>query len=186
MGNGHLFYRFETYLLFFCAGNLSGLPFTIGYLYKFFFFKFFILSGNSVAVLGFLLIGMLASVVYFFRLTFYTTFDFYKGNKVVTVFLTLFNTTKSHNLIKISNLNHILAVSMLVSSSMLIYVYFNSILQTGVVDYPLNLNGVELAYLNVNSIYYTYYVYFYIIYLFIIFLLSFIVYRKTQNFQELT
>lgn len=40
MGNGLRLYTVNSISLLLCSANLCGLPFTIGYLYKFFFLKF--------------------------------------------------------------------------------------------------------------------------------------------------
>jgi NADH-ubiquinone oxidoreductase chain 5 len=59
--------------------NLGGLPFTFGYLYKFLFLEFLIINTYNLLSFGFLIIGMLCSVIYVFKLVYYSCFDIRKG-----------------------------------------------------------------------------------------------------------
>lgn len=79
MGNSALIFCFDSFFLFICSLNLCGLPFTIGFLYKQFFFEVFLLLKLNLITLGFLYIGLLSSVVYFYRLIFYILFDHTKN-----------------------------------------------------------------------------------------------------------
>lgn len=92
MGNGLRLYTVNSISLLLCSANLCGLPFTIGYLYKFFFFKVLYSSFASPLALGALFVAAQTSIIYFFRLNFYTLFDFYKNIKVTT--LTYIKSTK--------------------------------------------------------------------------------------------
>ena len=92
MGNGLRLYTVNSISLLLCSANLCGLPFTIGYLYKFFFFKVLYSSFSSPLALGALFVAAQTSIIYFFRLNFYTLFDFYKNIKVTT--LTYIKSTK--------------------------------------------------------------------------------------------
>ncbi len=85
MGIGFLIMPLETTLLIFCALNLGGLPFTVGYLYKVFFFKALLMSQGLVAVFGFIIIGLLTSLVYVFRIIYYSSFDYLKGPQLYIV-----------------------------------------------------------------------------------------------------
>lgn len=71
----------ESVVFLFCAVNLGGLPFTVGFFYKH-VFQLLLLS-NMYFLIGavFLFMGMLSSVVYIFRLVYFVLFDFKKGSK---------------------------------------------------------------------------------------------------------
>lgn len=72
----------ESILFVVCAVNLGGLPFTVGFFYK--HILQLILISNIYYTVGFifLFLGMLAGVVYVFRLVFFVLFDFKKGTKI--------------------------------------------------------------------------------------------------------
>lgn len=70
----------DSVLLIICAVNLGGLPFTLGYLYKFFFFKTFFLMQHFFLTFGFIIIGLLVSVIYVYKLIYYPVFDYLKGS----------------------------------------------------------------------------------------------------------
>lgn len=59
--------------------NLGGLPFTFGYLYKFLFLNYLMISPFSIISYGLNIVGMLCSVVYVFKLIYYSCFDYRKG-----------------------------------------------------------------------------------------------------------
>ena len=76
--------------------NLAGLPFTFGYMYKLLFLKFLIISYTNIIWYGFLITGMLCSVVYAFKIIYYSCFDYRKGNLLIN-FLQLQNDTNYDN-----------------------------------------------------------------------------------------
>jgi NADH:ubiquinone oxidoreductase subunit 5 (subunit L)/multisubunit Na+/H+ antiporter MnhA subunit len=59
--------------------NLGGLPFTFGYLYKQTFITQLTVNTFSYFSFGFCLIGLLCSIVYVYKLIYYSCFDFRKG-----------------------------------------------------------------------------------------------------------
>ena len=59
--------------------NLGGLPFTFGYLYKFLFINFLIINPVNMVGYGFNIVGMLCSVVYVYKIIYYSCFDYRKG-----------------------------------------------------------------------------------------------------------
>lgn len=79
MGNAHRISPLDTFLLFICSSNLAGLPLTFGFVYKTFFFSLLLQGGLGFATVAALLFAALTSVIYFFRLVYYVTFDYYKG-----------------------------------------------------------------------------------------------------------
>lgn len=76
---------FNTTSLIVCAINLGGLPFTFGYLYKQLFLTLLITSHYQFIGYGFCVIGMLSSVIYVYKLIYYSCFDFQKGSLQSTV-----------------------------------------------------------------------------------------------------
>ena len=65
----------DTIFLIICSFNLGGLPFSLGYLYKSVLITSVLTSNYVYIVLGFCSIGLLSSVVYVYRLVYYSAFD---------------------------------------------------------------------------------------------------------------
>lgn len=59
--------------------NLGGLPFTFGYLYKYLFLAYLIVSPVNVVGYGLCIIGLQCSIVYVFKIIYYSCFDYRKG-----------------------------------------------------------------------------------------------------------
>jgi NADH:ubiquinone oxidoreductase subunit 5 (subunit L)/multisubunit Na+/H+ antiporter MnhA subunit len=76
MNNGQIF---DITSLTLSTVNLGGLPFTFGYLYKQMFISQLTVSHFSYLSYGFCLIGLLCSLVYVYKLIYYSCFDFRKG-----------------------------------------------------------------------------------------------------------
>jgi NADH:ubiquinone oxidoreductase subunit 5 (subunit L)/multisubunit Na+/H+ antiporter MnhA subunit len=71
---------FNTIALITSAINLGGLPFTFGYLYKQMFLMHLVICNYNSLGYGFCIMGMLSSVVYVYKLIYYSCFDFQKGS----------------------------------------------------------------------------------------------------------
>lgn len=80
MGQLALVLPVESILLVVCAINLGALPLTVGYFYKSLLQAVLVNTKIVLILLPLLLIAMLSSVIYVFRLVFYTLFDIQKGN----------------------------------------------------------------------------------------------------------
>jgi len=80
MGQIFMILPVESLLLIVCAINLGALPFTVGYFYKYLFQVITINSNLLLLLLPFILVAMLSSIIYVFRLVFYSLFDIQKGN----------------------------------------------------------------------------------------------------------
>jgi NADH:ubiquinone oxidoreductase subunit 5 (subunit L)/multisubunit Na+/H+ antiporter MnhA subunit len=93
MGNSHT-QVFDTTALIISSINLGGLPFTFGYLYKHMFITKLSISTFSAISVGFCIIGLLTSVIYVYKLVYYSCFDFRKGF-LQTTLLFLQNTLKN-------------------------------------------------------------------------------------------
>ena len=84
MGNYYKYLPFECFCSFVCLLNLSGLPFTLGFLMK---HSLFLGLNSNIYLYYFVLfnvfIGAITGLFYSFRLFYYVFFDFKKGKKVV-------------------------------------------------------------------------------------------------------
>lgn len=78
---------FNTTALIITAANLGGLPFTFGYMYKQIFLLHLVINHYSFIGYGFCLMGMLSSVIYVYKLIYYSCFDFTKGYINTTILL---------------------------------------------------------------------------------------------------
>ena len=65
----------DTIFLIICAFNLGGLPFSLGYLYKNVLISSLLTTNITPIVMGFSSIGLLTSVLYVYRLVYYSAFD---------------------------------------------------------------------------------------------------------------
>ena len=168
MGWGLKFLSTNSLILLICSANLCGLPFTIGYLYKFFFFKLLYLNISSFFIIASLFIAAQTSLLYFYRLNFYLLFDFYKNVKQTTLAylnktLTFYPTNWS-----LTRLNHFFSISLL-----LINVLFFSFLFVFLTKYHptpiLSLHETNnfLNFFNTELVYNSYYIFFYSFYLII-------------------
>lgn len=180
MGSGHLFLRLDTGLLLLCSGNLAGLPFTVGSLYKYFFFKLLLINAFSWYTLGFLFLGMLSSLIYFFRLVFYVTFDFYKNVKSIPYYFLMLTKDVSTSELKLVTINHVVAVSILITASLIIGLSFSWLLTSNALtfEYALEFSGFELGLFKLAAVYSSYYVYFYYIYAVIFLSILLVMWRK--------
>jgi NADH:ubiquinone oxidoreductase subunit 5 (subunit L)/multisubunit Na+/H+ antiporter MnhA subunit len=79
MGQLFLLLPIESILLLFCAVNLGALPFTVGYFYKYLLQSYFINADLMFFLYPIILISMLTSVIYVYRLVYYSLFDIQKG-----------------------------------------------------------------------------------------------------------
>lgn len=66
--------------LIICSTNLGGLPFTIGYLYKQLYITVLSTTHFNSVSYGLCLMGLLSSVVYTYKLIYYSCYDFRKGS----------------------------------------------------------------------------------------------------------
>lgn len=173
MGYGLRLLSTNSLILIICSANLCGLPFTIGYLYKFFFFKVLYTNITTFFVIGSLFLAAQTSLIYFYRLNFYLLFDFYKNIRVINLFYinkTFLTFPKNWSL---SRLNHIFSTSVLI---FLAFIF--SILFIFLINYfsSLNINFTEntnlLTAFDIETIYSTYYILFYSVYLVLVLLLS--------------
>lgn len=183
MGQGAKFLRLDSFLLVFCGANLAGLPLTVGVAYKVFFFKLVLLTNLAWWQVGFMFIGLSSSLVYYFRLTNYAIFDFYKGAKLYPNYSMLFTAIKLREF-TITTLNQLLAVITLLSFAvvtayLLYWGILNNIFMFESIQEELSTILVSQA--KLELLYSTYFVFFYTVY-FILFLLLCIVVCRPNVF----
>lgn len=184
MGFGATYARGDAYLLLFCSMNLAGLPFTMGAIYKQFFFKVLLLSANNWLTVGLCLVGLLTSLIYFFRLNYYVLFDFLKTVKNTPM--------EQYQKVKVKldplayvQPNHILAVSLLLAFAFVTVYVFYWVLHLNVLQFGVGqLPGFFLLKLQLETLYATYYIYFYAAYLFTFVLLLLLTNRTNYALRE--
>lgn len=167
-------------LLILCAGNLCGLPLTIGVLYKTFFLQLILFQQMSFSILGFIMLGMLTGVVYFYRLVYYSIFDItkwtnlgvYTGLEMVEVQFRKYNA--------FINRNHFIATSLILIASFYAFIMFTWFVTCGDVEYDsaIFINFIPSYLFNsLTAVYTSHLIYFYFIYLMIVVSLTFITWR---------
>ena len=114
----------DTIFLILCAGNLGGLPFTLGYLYKNFFMCFLTQSISNFFVVGLCFIGMLTSLIYVYRLVYYCAFDINKGSLNLSLKQLQSNINLDKNYWSATTVIQCLAIYVLLGYSIYIYVLF--------------------------------------------------------------
>jgi NADH-ubiquinone oxidoreductase chain 5 len=78
----------NTAMLIGASINLAGLPYTVGYLYKSLFLQVLMSSPYNIVSYGFLISGMLSSVVYVYKIIYYSCFDYRKGEQdILTLYI---------------------------------------------------------------------------------------------------
>ena len=100
MGGYAKYLPFECLASFVCLINLGGLPFTFGYLYKFLFLNFMIINPINIVGYGLCIVGMLCSIVYVYKIIYYSCFDFRKGPYQLTIYLIQLHKNSLKNLLK--------------------------------------------------------------------------------------
>lgn len=68
----------DTIFLIICSFNLGGLPYSLGYLYKSVLITALLSSSTTYLILGFCTIGLSCSIIYVYRLVYYSAFDISK------------------------------------------------------------------------------------------------------------
>ncbi len=117
---------FNITALIIASINLGGMPFTFGYLYKQLFIQNLIINNYNSLSYGFCIIGLLCSVIYVYKLIYYSCFDFRKGY-LDTIILYLQN--YKHNFIQFYlNFSYIkvIAFSIIYMMSILFFVVIKS------------------------------------------------------------
>lgn len=191
MGCGGSYLLGDSVLLIFCSMNLAGLPFTIGVTYKNLFLKIFLTGTFDFLSVGLIFVGLLSGLVYFFRLVYYSVFDLYKGLRVNPHSVLTNSSFITNNLLKIIKLNHVIAVSLLVITSLIVSILGNWFVSTNIINFFNHMHNTD--YINfyiINKylfykLYATYYIYFYALYTFVFMCLVIFSWRKNYFSIEL-
>ena len=121
MGCGHRLLPGDSLGLIFCSFNLAGLPFTVGYLYKSFFFIFLTATTYSFIVLGFTILALLTSVIYTFRLLYFSLFDFLKASTPYTLFYLQTSKVRFLDIYRVITWGQLYALFILLLTSLLVF-----------------------------------------------------------------
>lgn len=187
MGSASSLYQLDSFFLILCALNLCGLPFSIGFLYKFFFLKILTQSFVGILNIGFIFIGMLSSVVYFYRLIFYCVFDINKSQTTAMVTSLQVNNFKLKRDMRFATFSQLTAMQIIYFFSFFIYFYIIYILIDTINVHTIipgtNLITPELYKLSSN-LFKTYIIIFYFFYLFILLLLMLISWRDSFIYTQ--
>lgn len=177
----------DTIFLIISASNLGGLPFTLGYLYKNLFMIFLVNSFANMFVVGLCFIGMLSSLVYVFRLVYFSAFDIVKSPSYSTSKLLQDNVNVDKNLWSFSTIIQSLTVLLVLSFTTYIYVLFYNYFSFSnlVIDqFPLYFSSQE-NFIKENEYLYNFYInFFYSLYIIVIFILILIECRKSYTWQK--
>lgn len=170
----------DTVFLIICAFNLGGMPFSLGYLYKSLLMSSLLSTNATVAVLGFCTIGLLASVVYVYRLVYYSAFDVAKeffSSLIYEMQQKQINVVKYWSL---TSLVQIISITILLTFTVWVYVYFTGyfLCSEVVLDHlPIVLESNTSLISDANLFYKAYYELFYTLYILVIFTLVIVGWR---------
>lgn len=185
MGSLNRILPVDTAFLIICVFNLAGLPFSFGYLYKSSLINSIILSSNTLLVFGFCLVGLLCSVVYAYRLVYYSAFDTSKEffpNVVYELQQKHINVTTDWSL---TTIVQIISIVIIFFFSIYIYIYFTSSFlnsELTVDQFPILIDCNQNISFCVNSLYKNYYELFYSMYFLIIVVIAFVGWRQEFTF----
>ena len=112
----------NTTMLIGASINLAGLPYTIGYLYKSLFLQILIVSPYNIISYGFLISGMLSSIVYVYKIIYYSCFDYRKGDQDILTLYLQNNTSVSKYFVLFFNFSKYLAFILLYLFSVLFFI----------------------------------------------------------------
>lgn len=185
MGILHNVSPVDSILLLICVINLGGLPFTFGYLYKSFFLATLIHYNTSIFVVGMSFIGLLSSLVYVFRLVYYSLFDFNKSQVNKTQIL-LQEVKETKLFWTLTTFVHIIAVTILLCSFFYLYIFFFTNfyeIAIHIEQVPLDLvpNNIDVEFIEKH--YKQYYIVYYT--LFIIIWFSLVIFTNRWSFNDL-
>lgn len=176
----------DTIFLIICGFNLGGLPFSFGYLYKSMLISSLLNTNIFYFIVGFSTIGLLTSVIYVYRLIYYSAFDVAKEFFASIVYELQ---QKQINVVKYWSLTsyiQIIAVTLLLSFTLWIYIYFiHYFVNSNLVldQFPIILESNNLQMWYSNLFYKSYYELFYSLYMLIIIILILISWRYEYTFQ---
>ncbi len=185
MGNLNRILPVDTVFLIICAFNLGGLPFSVGYLYKSIFIASMLSTNTTLFFFGLCIVGLLSSIVYVYRLVFYSAFD---TSKEFFPQIVYHLQQKQINVVKYWSFTspvQIMAVYSVFLFSLIIYVYFlNYFVSTdlAIENQPLffSVNSSQLV--TTSNLYKSFYEFFYSLYSLVFLILFLVVWRVEYTF----
>jgi len=185
MGNLSRVLPVDTVFLIICAFNLGGLPFSLGYLYKTALITSLLTTSNTFFVVGLCTIGLLSSVVYVYRLVYYSAFDTSKeffANYIYEMQQKHINVVRYWSL---TTVVQIIAVSIILIFTLWVYIYFTNYFISSdfsLEGFPLSLNINSSIIFNANLFYKSYFELFYSLYTLVVLTLVVISWRVEYTF----
>lgn len=183
MGSTAKNYLLDSILLILTSMNLSGLPFTIGYIYKLYFFKLLTDNLLNTFSITLLLFGMLSSIIYFFRIVYYTIFDYLKLTKNSNINYLQQIKFDLASKVHITNWNNLISILTVLFTAYCVSYCFIFFINYNFED----LNFDYIFYFNMNKlsiIFIFYFFIFYFFYVFIIYIILLLNWRKNIFFNE--
>ncbi len=186
MGNLSRVLPVDTIFLIICAFNLGGLPFSLGYLYKSILIGSVVTNPTTPFVLGFCAIGLLSSIVYVYRLVYYSAFDVSK--EYFSSFIYELQ-QKQINIVKywsLTSIVQIIAITIIMLFTLWVYVFFVNYFMCSdlTLDHmPVLFDFNSQFLINSNQLHKIYYELFYILYILIFFVLLLINWRAEYTFN---
>ena len=186
MGSLNRILPVDTAFLIICCFNLAGLPFSFGYLYKGCLLASVLTSNSSIIVIGFCMVGLLSSIVYSYRLVYYSAFDVSKEFFPSIIYELQ---QKQINVVKywsLTSIVQIVAVSIIFFFSIFVYVYFTTYFLSSdiMLDHsPIVLESNSYLSMNSNNFYKNYYELFYTLYLLVFIVLNIVTWRVEYTFM---
>lgn len=175
----------DTIFLIICAFNLGGLPFSLGYLYKAMLISSTLSTQTSIGVLGLCAVGLLSSLVYVYRLVYYSAFD--TAKEFFPQFIYELQ-QKQINVVRywsLTSIVQILAVSIILVFTSYIYVFFLTyfVYSDFILDHmPILLDINSQLMSNANTFSKLFYELFYTIYIIVAVVLITVVWRVEYTF----
>lgn len=185
MGNLNRVLPVDTIFLIICAFNLGGMPFSLGYLYKSLLLSSMLTTNTLLVFLGFCFIGLVCSLVYVYRLVYYSAFDTTKeffSNIIYEL------QQKTINVVKFWSLTtyiQIFAVYSVFAFSICIYFYFkNYFLFSNLMfnQSPIFIESFSNQLETAESLNKNFYEFFYFIYLLVFFIIVLLTWRYEFTF----
>lgn len=186
MGSSHVITRLDTFFLIFSGANLAGLPMTLGFYYKYIFFNSLIFSTSNSFCGALLIIGMLSSLIYFYRLVFYVTFDYYKNTRNLPQIHLKQNRYFFNEIFQQTAFNHFFAVFLIffyVFVSYFFFYYLSSVCYVYIDDW-FNLSEDISTNPALNSVYLNFFLIFYVLYLILVLLIFLLAYKRNIYYVE--
>lgn len=132
--------------------NLGGLPFTFGYLYKFLFLNFMIINPVNIVAYGLCIVGMLCSIVYVYKIIYYSCFDFRKGPYQLTIYLIQLHKKSLKDLFKNFTFIKFFAFSIIYIFAILFYILVKSYILKHYIFYYYSNSIVTNEYFYLNNL----------------------------------